>query len=335
MNRRIVLIVLGMAYASVARAEMPAALLEMLASPEVPSSARAEAEAGGAPVWVLERDTGSQQLTVVGVVGLSGAPARVADDLFGKNALLDADVLKAAGSFSDPAVPGDVARYQVPESDLEVLVDCETHTCKFKLGDPALKQLGAIDWSAPDARRKVDALMQRRMVEVVAAYQKEGRAALGRYVDKPGALSVTEATGMLLDQMKAKPVVEKVRTHLAGYPASRLPGARDRMHWNVRDHGYRPVTSIVHTVVFDPGAGEPARLVAAETLYSSHYFYARLQLLGLYPDTADPKQTYALYADRLLFDDKVGSVQRRLLRSSVVDDLRKQLSKVGASYRSP
>jgi hypothetical protein len=50
---------------------------------------------------------------------------------------------------------------------------------------------------------------------------------------------------------------------------------------------------------------------------------------------ADPKQTYALYADRLPFDDKVGSFQRRLLRSSVVDDLRKQLAKVGASYRSP
>jgi hypothetical protein len=331
MSRRIVLIVLGLAYASVARAEMPAALVEMLASAEVPSSARAEAEAGGAPVWVLERDTGSQQLTVVGVVGVSGAPAKVADDLFGRNALLDADVLQAAGSFSDPAVLADVARYQVPESDLEVLVDCEIHACKFKLGAPGLEQLGAIDWNAPDARRKVDALMQRRMVEAVAAYQKEGRAALGRYVDKPGALSVTEATGMLLDQMKAKPVVEKVRTHLAGYPASRLPGARDRMHWNVRDHGYRPVTSIVHTVVFDPGAGEPARLLAAETLYSSHYFYARLQLLGLYADAADPNRSYALYSDRLYFDGEVGRIQRSLLRSSVVADLQKQLQKLGAA----
>ena len=181
----------------------------------------------------------------------------------------------------------------------------------------------------------MDALVRRRMVEFVAAYQKEGLAALGRYVDKPNALTVPEATGMLLDQMKAKLLVETVRTHLAGYPKSRLPGARDRLHWNVRDYGYRPVTSILHTVAFDPEAGEPARLIAAETLYSSHYFYARLQLLGLYTDTADPKQTYALYADRLLFDDEVGSVQRRLLRSSVVDDLRKQLSKVGASYRSP
>jgi hypothetical protein len=129
--------------------------------------------------------------------------------------------------------------------------------------------------------------------------------------------------------------VETVRTHLRDYPKARLPGARDRLHWNVRDYGYRPVTSIVHTVAFAPGAGEPAGLIAAETLYSSHYFDARLQLLGLYADTESRERTYALYGDRLLFDDEVGSMQRRILRSSVVTDVRNRLEKVGESYRSP
>jgi hypothetical protein len=335
MMRRILPIVLVFACAGIARAEMPSALVEMLASAEVPPNARAEAEAGGAPVWVLERDTGSQQLTVGGVVELDGVPERIGDDVFGRDALLDADELKAAGVFSQPPGPDDVARYHLPESDLEVLADCEVHACKFKLGAPALEQLGAIDWNAPDARREVDAMVRRRMVELAGAYQNEGRAALGRYVDKPNALTVTQATGMLLDQMKAKVLVETVRTHLADYPKSRLRGARDRLHWNVRDYGYRPVTSIVHTVVVDPGAGEPRRLLAAETLYASHYFYARLQLLGLYADAADPKRSYAVYADRLLFDDQVGAVQRKMLRSSVVDDVRKQLQKLTTSVRTP
>lgn len=335
MFRQVVLIVIGIACAGVAGAEMPQELVEMLGTVEVPSNARDDVEAGGAPVWILERDSGSQQITVGGIVKLSSAPQHVAADVLDRDALLDADALKASGAFSEPAVLGDVASYHVPESDLEVLADCEVHACKFKLGAPALDQLAAIDWDHPDARRDVDALVRRRMVEFVLAYQKEGRAALGRYLDKPSALTVTEATGMLLDQMKAKLLVETARTHLAGYPRSRLPGARDRLHWNVRDYGYRPVTSIVHTVVSDPGVGEPARLIAAETLYSSHYFYARLQLLGLYADRADPEQTYALYADRLFFDDNVGSLQRRLLRSGVVEDLRKQLSQFGASYRSP
>ena len=334
MIRQVVVIVLGIAYAGIARAEMPQELVAMLGTAEAPPNARSEVEAGGAPVWIFERDTGAQQITVAGVVKLSSAPQRVADDFFRRDSLLDADILKASGAFSEPAVLGDVASYRVPESDLEVLADCQIHACKFKLGERGLKELEAIDWSAPDARSQVDAVVRRRLVEFVASYQKEGLAALGRYVDKPKGLTVPEATGMLLDQMKAKLLLETVRTHLAGYP-KKLPGARDRLHWNVRDYGYRPITSIVHTVAFDPGAGEPARLIAAETLYSSHYFYARLQLLGLYTDTADPKRTYVLYADRLLFDDQVGSLQRRLLRSSVVDDLRKQLGKVAASYPSP
>ena len=336
MTRQIVLIAFGIAWAAgMARAEMPQELLEMLKRAEVPPNARAEVEAGGAPVWVFERDTSAQQITVAGVVELAGTPQKIAEDFFRRNSLLEADILKASGSFSEPAVLADVAKYSVPESDLEVLADCEIHACKFKLGDKGLKQLAAIDWDKPSARGDVDALVRRRMVEFVSAYQKQGLDALGRYVDKPDAKSVPEATGMLLDQMKAKLMVETVRTHLAGYPKNRLRGARDRLHWNVRDNGYRPVTSILHTVAFDPEAGEPAELIAAETLYSSHYFYARLQLLALYADTANPKQTYALYGDRLLFDGEVGSVKRKLLRSSVVEDLRLRLSKLGASYRAP
>jgi len=335
MMRRTASIVLGIALAGVAHAEMPQELVEMLASSEVPPHVRDEVEADGVSVWVLERDTGADQVSVVGIVKLSSPPRRISADLFGGDSLLEADILKGSGAFSEPAGLGDVASYRVPEGDLEVLADCEIHACKFKLGEQALKELEAVDWAAPDAPGQVDALVRRRMVEFVAAYQKEGRAALGRYLDKPDARSVPEATGMLLDQMRARLLLETVRTHLRDYPRNQVRGVRDRLNWNVRDYGYRPVTSIVHTVAFDPGAGEPATLIAAETLYSSHYFDARLELLGLYTDAGDPNRTYALYGDRLLFDGDVGAVQRRVLRSGVVADLRRRLSKLGTRYRSP
>jgi hypothetical protein len=82
-------------------------------------------------VWVFERDTSAQQITVAGVVKLAGTPQKIAEDLFRRNSLLEADILKFSGSFSDPAVLADVAKYSVPESDLEVLADCEIHACKF------------------------------------------------------------------------------------------------------------------------------------------------------------------------------------------------------------
>lgn len=333
MIRRSLPIVLGIACAGISRAEMPPELVEMLAKHEVPATVRSEVEAGGAPVWVLERDTSAGQVSVAGIVKVSAAPKRVSEDFFRRDSLIESDILEASGSFSEPAVLGDVAKYEVPESDLEVLADCEIHACKFKLGAPALEELGSIDWDSPDARRNVDALVRRRIVEFVADYQKEGRAAFGRYMDKPDARSLPEATGMLLDQMRAGVLVQTVRAHLRDFPKTRLPGARDRLHWNVRDHGYRPVTSILHTVAIDPGPGEPVGLIAAETLYSSHYFDARLQLLGFFTDATNPEQTYVVYGDRLLFDGEVGSLQRRMLRSSVVDDVRKRLKKVGESYR--
>jgi hypothetical protein len=322
-------ILLGIGCARLARADMPPELVELLSRPEVPQSVRGELEAGKAPVWVMERDTSAEQVSVVGVVELAGSPQKLADQFFGWDSLLEAKLL-ASGDFSEPAAQGDVAKYRVPESDLEVLVDCEIHDCKFKLGARALEQLDAIDWDSPDARSKVDELVRHRMVEFVAAYQREGRAAFGQYLYKPDARTLPEATGMLLDQMKIGLLVETVRTHLRGYPKTRLPGARDRLHWNVREYGYRPVTSIVHTVMFDPESGEPAALLAAETLYSSHYLYARLQLLGLYTDTQNPEQTYAIYADRLLFDEQLGSIKRRVLRSGVVDDVRKRLETLRA-----
>ena len=52
-------------------------------------------------------------------------------------------------------------------------------------------------------------------------------------------------------------------------------------------------------------------------------------MLGVCTDTKNPEQTYALYGDRLLFDGSLGSIQRRMLRSGVVDDVRKRLEKVG------
>jgi hypothetical protein len=51
-------------------------------------------------------------------------------------------------------------------------------------------------------------------------------------------------------------------------------------------------------------------------------------------EPADPKQPHALYGDRLFFDDQVGSVKRKLIRSSVVDDLRQRLTKLGENHRA-
>src|SRR4029450_8578722 len=109
MNRRTLPILLGIACAGIARADVPPELTALLARPEVPAKARSELEAVGAPVWIMERDHNAGRSSVVGVVTIAGSPKRVAEDFFRRDSLLEADLLKSAGTFSEPAVLGDVA----------------------------------------------------------------------------------------------------------------------------------------------------------------------------------------------------------------------------------
>jgi hypothetical protein len=331
----LVLIALALADAGVARAEMPKALVETLQRSDMPSKARSELDAGRLAVWVFEQDTGEEQLSVVGVVKLARSPGQIAEEAFKRPSMLEGEVVKASGNFGDPASLGDLASYHVPDVDLEALADCQVHACGFKLGARALKDLEAIDWEKADARDRVDALVRARMVDLVTAYRKEGRPGLGQYVDKADSRSVADMTGKLLEQMRVPGLAQRVRTYFTEYPKSRIPGARDRLSWNVRDYGYRPVTSIVHTAEFDSAESGLARLIAAETLYSSHYFYARLQLLGLYAATGDPNQTYAVYGDRLLFDSAMSWVHRKMLQTAVVSSLRDRLAAIRDASRAP
>ena len=262
------------------------------------------------------------------------SPKQITRDLFVRDALLGSDALRAAGEFSEPAVAGDLALFSVPDSDIVALSECTPDDCRLRLGEKQLAALRAIDWEASDAQQQVDALVRREILELVQAYQADGRAALARHVGRPDAGSVPDVTGVPLTGMSSRKLVDSVRAFLREYPGQKGPETRSRLHWNVRPYGYRPVTSIVHTVAVEPGRGQPAVLIAAETLYASHYFDARLQLLGLYTDTENPDQTWAVYGERLLFGDELGTIQRRLLRRAVLANIEERLGRVVEEYRS-
>ncbi len=272
-------------------------------------------------VWVVEQESSARRLTVAGLVKLSASPGAILKDLRRRNGLLRSDAIRQAGLFSVPPLPTDVAEYRLPEGDVEALSECEVGDCKIRLRALGVEAFGKIDWSAPDARERADALARERLLDFVRSYQESGHEALkAPFVDKKEPQTPGEGFYALLRHMQeANEVAKTLRAHLRDYPRGAVDGAEDLILWNVRDYGYPPVTGLVHAVIYEPPGSVP--MVALKNLYSSHYFHARLQIIFLIADPEDPERTYLGYTDRMLFEEDVGSLKRRILQAGVLKDV--------------
>jgi hypothetical protein len=311
-------------HASNTGAAMPSELADAARNVGLSSDGIADVEQEPA-VWVVEQESGERRVTVVGLAKLSASPGAILRDLRRRNGMLRSDALRYAGRFSTPPQPADVAGYRLPESDLEALSECEVGDCKFKLRAVGVEAFGKIDWSAPDARERADALAREGLLDFVRSYRKSGREALKTpFVDKEEPLSPGKGIDALLGHMQqTTQEAQALRLHLRDYPRGALEGAEDLIIWTVRDYGYRPVTGVIHAVIHEQPGSIP--VVALKNLYSSHYFHARLQLIVLLADPEDPEQTYLGYSDRLLFDDDVGSIKRRMIEAGVLNDVGRRL----------
>jgi len=327
-RRTIAFGVLCLLHASNAGATMPSELADGARKLGVSSDEIADVEQEPA-VWVVEGESGARRVTVAGLAKLSAPPGAILKDLRRRNGLLRSEAIRDAGRFSAPPLPADLAEYRLPESDLEALSECEVGDCKFKLRALGVEAFGKIDWSAPDARERADALARERLLDFVRSYQESGREALKTpLVDKEEELVPGKGIGALLGHIQAATeVTQSLRVHLRDYPRSALDDVEDLIIWTVRDYGYRPVTGVIHAVIYEPPGSFP--MVALKNLYSSHYFHGRLQLIVLLVDPEDPEQTYVGYTDRLLFDDDVGGIKRRMLEAGVLKDVARRLELLG------
>jgi hypothetical protein len=276
-------------------------------------------------VWIVERESSARSLTVAALAKLSASPDAILNDLRSQNGLLRSKAIQQVGRFSAPPLKADVAEYRLPAGDLEALSECEVGDCKFRLRAIGIEKFGEIDWAAPDARERADELARERLLDFVRSYQESGPEALkAPFADKEEKLSPGQGFDTLLGEIQwALEVSKALRVHLRDYPRSTLDGADDLILWNIRDYGYPPVTGVVHAVIYDPPGNIP--VVALKNLYSSHYFHARLQLIFLFADPDDPKQAYLGYTDRMLFEEEVGSIKRRILEAGVVKDVAARL----------
>src|SRR5262245_44134011 len=89
------------------------------------------------------------------------------------------------GRFSSPPRIEDLQGLTLEDNDFKALEDCKPGKCDVKIGTAGLDRLKKeIDWSAPDARGKVTALLKDQLVAYVKAYLAGGTDAMAVVVDK-------------------------------------------------------------------------------------------------------------------------------------------------------
>jgi len=288
----------------------------------------------GPVVKEIAAQSGPTQLAVVALVHVAASPEEIAEYLRRGRGLVKHAALRQSGTFSDPAVLADVASFQYPESDLEALRTCKPGACKFKLGKLGFETFGEIDWFAPDAAERASAAARERMVDYVNGYRSEGKSALIVYIDKTEPMSLEQGISQLIaDSEYVTRNLPEIDRHFEKFPHDETSGVEDHLHWSVEDYGYRPVTDIIHTVVYelpDRGASSskgPAVVIAQKHIFTSHYFFARVEYIGLFPDGAEvePHGTYVVYVDRSLFDDSLGSFKRGFMVRGVLMDVHERL----------
>jgi hypothetical protein len=242
---------------------------------------------GGTPVAVVLPSSVEHEIAVAGAVFVHATGARLV------SVLQDVERLESGGGFirtkrlSNPPRLSDFAGFQLPAADVEALRNCRPGRCDVKLAQGAFDLIAKIDWSAPDAAARVNALVRQISLDYVLAYRKGGNQKLAVYLDSERPQFVAREFEEMVARVELWPeALTPLARYLRGYPtASRLRLSTDFFYWSLAEFGLKPVFRINHVIV--QGTGRTSGLlhvVAVKQLYASHYFHTAFEVRGVVSD---------------------------------------------------
>lgn len=239
-------------------------------------------EQGAAVIRSLDTPV-RQELAHVGVVYLDASPDEFVARFRDIERFERGPGIPQIGRFGEPPRLGDLAGLTLPAEDVEDLPKCRPGDCAVKLSAEALTRFRTdVDWSSADAGRQASALAHEMILDIVRAYQAEGNAALGAYVDDDRPLLVAEQFRALLADRAALPAaVPELLAYLDTYPRGRPAGADDFFYWTVVDFGLKPTIRVNHVTIHplaERASTGVAWAIATKQLYASHYFHTTLEL---------------------------------------------------------
>jgi hypothetical protein len=184
------------------------------------------------------------------------------------------------GSFSRPPVLADVQRLTLPDDDIRALRACKPGNCDVRMGGAAISAFqSAIDWNAPDAAARVNALAREKLAAYMADYASRGNAALVRYDDRATPVSLAEQwRGLLRNSPYFLSYAPALSAHLDQFPKTPAPGATDVLYWAKESYAGRLVVHADHMVTWRDPARPDRVMVAQKQLFASHYLDGSLAL---------------------------------------------------------
>jgi len=256
--------------------------------------------------------TEKAEIAVFGAQKVRGTPATFLQRVRDIQNFRKVPQVPQIGHFSNPPRIEDLAGLTWEKADLDALKVCKPGKCDVKIGSAGLDRLAKeINWSAPDAYARAEALAKQQMLAYVTSYLAGGTGAMGLILDKqnPRALSAEFGT-LLKNSPYAFEYIPAFAQYLEAYPKGKLANTEDVLYWTKDTFGLKPVVTIYHaTLHTQEGKGT---IVAIKTLYASHYFNAGLELLSAVP-TADGAGMYYMNLYRTRIDPPTGMLAGTLL----------------------
>ena len=247
------------------------------------SAADLRALDGGLAVITSLDTRARQELAHVGVVYIDAQPGDFVERFRDIERFESGPGILQIGRFDNPPRLEDLQALTLPDTDVTALSQCRPGNCDVKLSADAMRHFrNEVDWSSATAAGQANQIARKMIFELVLAYQADGNAALGSYVDGAEPLPVAEQFRALLGSEDPLPTpVPALLAYLDDYPRGRPPGAEDFFYWTVVDFGLKPTIRVNHVTIYplasSPLAGE-AYAVAIKQLYASHYFHTTLEL---------------------------------------------------------
>ena len=241
-----------------------------------------ELERGSVVIRSLDTPV-NQELAHVGVVYVDAHPDQFVERFRDIESFERGPGIPQIGRFGSPPRLEDLQSLALPAEDVEELPKCRPGDCQVKLSADALTRFRTdVDWSSADAGRQASRLAREMVLDLVRAYQAEGNAALGAYVDDDDPLLVAEQFRALLASRDELPAaVPELLQYLDEYPRGLPGGADEFFYWTVVDFGMKPTIRVNHVVIYplaERSSTGIAYAIATKQLYASHYFHTTLEL---------------------------------------------------------